>query len=384
MNIFVSVPILLLFNNFSEESIRIEEKWQNNYYSDYPYIVIENKYLCRNNTNISAVAFGNPNGIFNNPEGIREEFSNHSTEWQMLNIMLIILNFIFAIMPLIYFLASGIKYPKFMREYGAQWLFNLPYIYEIVNYYLCFILHSYLTRGFLHSVIIIFNFGDCITSINTQQYEMIYILKSWGIYIFWLGIPLVFLIYLPRLCCTILYYQELEYIYNIRKLIKIGGVIFILDIFVTSEFISRLLYLNTFVDAYHTHINLYWMNYLIVPAFVLKIIISFLGYLSLMKAYYEKVLNHNRRRRIFEIVHNSSRIDLMPNSGDQGFKIDADSYRMENNYCAICLEIMKKDVVMSCLCSHKFHSKCLNKWIRNTPTCPQCRIQIQINDIIFI
>tara|TARA_A100001015_G_scaffold224568_1_gene253240 strand:- start:3972 stop:4382 length:411 start_codon:yes stop_codon:yes gene_type:complete len=45
--------------------------------------------------------------------------------------------------------------------------------------------------------------------------------------------------------------------------------------------------------------------------------------------------------------------------------------------CSICLEKYKvNDKVMNLKCRHSFHKDCLNKWLKNNNTCPQCRENI--------
>jgi hypothetical protein len=42
--------------------------------------------------------------------------------------------------------------------------------------------------------------------------------------------------------------------------------------------------------------------------------------------------------------------------------------------CGICLENFKKnEYVRTLSCSHYFHKKCVDKWFKNTMTCPSCR-----------
>jgi hypothetical protein len=41
--------------------------------------------------------------------------------------------------------------------------------------------------------------------------------------------------------------------------------------------------------------------------------------------------------------------------------------------CAICYEKMSKETMKTLPCNHKFHTKCVNKWLQNNTTCPLCR-----------
>jgi hypothetical protein len=49
--------------------------------------------------------------------------------------------------------------------------------------------------------------------------------------------------------------------------------------------------------------------------------------------------------------------------------------------CSICLE---KDKLCSLECNHYFHSKCIEKWIQRTNSCPVCREHIQCDKFTFI
>lgn len=40
--------------------------------------------------------------------------------------------------------------------------------------------------------------------------------------------------------------------------------------------------------------------------------------------------------------------------------------------CSICLEKINKNIRKT-KCNHEFHQKCLDKWIENNNTCPDCR-----------
>ena len=46
--------------------------------------------------------------------------------------------------------------------------------------------------------------------------------------------------------------------------------------------------------------------------------------------------------------------------------------------CPICYENLSKDITTIEGCNHKFHTKCIYKWINNnnSPSCPLCRCQI--------
>lgn len=43
--------------------------------------------------------------------------------------------------------------------------------------------------------------------------------------------------------------------------------------------------------------------------------------------------------------------------------------------CAICQSIFRKGqhLIIGSPCRHPFHSKCMEKWLKQTPNCPYCR-----------
>lgn len=48
----------------------------------------------------------------------------------------------------------------------------------------------------------------------------------------------------------------------------------------------------------------------------------------------------------------------------------------EVDECAICTQELKETNVSVSDCNHKFHFKCLHKWIKKSDTCPVCRKQL--------
>ena len=46
------------------------------------------------------------------------------------------------------------------------------------------------------------------------------------------------------------------------------------------------------------------------------------------------------------------------------------------NECSICMEINYNQVIITD-CNHEFHKKCLFEWMKNSPTCPICRNQLE-------
>ncbi len=50
--------------------------------------------------------------------------------------------------------------------------------------------------------------------------------------------------------------------------------------------------------------------------------------------------------------------------------------------CPICLEYYTpKDIIKIFPCSHKYHAKCIDKWLTVKPTCPVCRNILNIENL---
>ena len=49
-----------------------------------------------------------------------------------------------------------------------------------------------------------------------------------------------------------------------------------------------------------------------------------------------------------------------------------------NESCFICIEPFKKNELKRLLpkCNHSYHKKCIDKWLKNAPTCPICRVDL--------
>ena len=49
--------------------------------------------------------------------------------------------------------------------------------------------------------------------------------------------------------------------------------------------------------------------------------------------------------------------------------------------CTICLENISIDQwCRETMCSHKFHVCCIDKWLKNNNTCPNCRTKVSIQN----
>lgn len=45
----------------------------------------------------------------------------------------------------------------------------------------------------------------------------------------------------------------------------------------------------------------------------------------------------------------------------------------KSGVCTICLENVNNSPME---CGHVFHTKCINKWLKNNDTCPNCRMEL--------
>lgn len=106
------------------------------------------------------------------------------------------------------------------------------------------------------------------------------------------------------------------------------------------------------------------------------------------------------------IMNNSNIIDIVANANLEEKEIEIEEEKIEledkkleledkkkeeinnkiDNECSICLDVFtpKNKPVKINSCGHKFHEKCLIKWLEIKPICPYCREDINGNFRIFI
>lgn len=56
-----------------------------------------------------------------------------------------------------------------------------------------------------------------------------------------------------------------------------------------------------------------------------------------------------------------------------GISIDSSNSSESQEKCSICLSDIDKYIYTELHCSHKFHLKCLNEWVKNSNECPLCK-----------
>lgn len=60
---------------------------------------------------------------------------------------------------------------------------------------------------------------------------------------------------------------------------------------------------------------------------------------------------------------------------------DTESQRNNKDSCAICLDDLQTGQMVKALaCSHKFHSKCINFWLKRKLKCPLCKERINLQN----
>jgi len=58
---------------------------------------------------------------------------------------------------------------------------------------------------------------------------------------------------------------------------------------------------------------------------------------------------------------------------------DDDSVSSEQKRCVVCISDFEKNENLRILpCTHEFHSKCVDKWLKSNPTCPICRAVVHV------
>ncbi|CAD8141410.1 unnamed protein product [Paramecium octaurelia] len=108
-----------------------------------------------------------------------------------------------------------------------------------------------------------------------------------------------------------------------------------------------------------------------VMAFILGLIVIFITLTYLLKIYKEKQIIKNKQR--FE--------NLMP---AQQFMSVSDRFpeSKSETTCSICLEpFTSSSLVRMTYCEHVFHSRCLERWMKNNKICPLCRASLDTQTI---
>jgi hypothetical protein len=155
-----------------------------------------------------------------------------------------------------------------------------------------------------------------------------------------------------NILCIISYFLSILfcYIYGDQRLKLDIGV----------HFFFHLLFLE-FFQFYCAFRFCYFLVKIIINIFLLPVYLS-----SLYLGFVEDKFN-NRLNNIINTKSYTGRLSLRSSTED---------------YCSICLAVFQYDEIVSTLpCSrrHTFHTKCLEKWFRNTVCCPLCRSDFHNN-----
>lgn len=66
---------------------------------------------------------------------------------------------------------------------------------------------------------------------------------------------------------------------------------------------------------------------------------------------------------------NKPEIDQLPS-----YKYNVDSHEGDQTSCVICMcDFETRQILRVLPCSHEFHAKCVDKWLKTNRTCPICR-----------
>ena len=80
----------------------------------------------------------------------------------------------------------------------------------------------------------------------------------------------------------------------------------------------------------------------------------------------------NKSKRTIQPILEKQTTQAIQTTESQDTKIEFTSL----NECSICMEINYNQVIITD-CNHEFHKKCLFEWMKNSPTCPICRKQLE-------
>ena len=84
----------------------------------------------------------------------------------------------------------------------------------------------------------------------------------------------------------------------------------------------------------------------------------------------------------YEEKKDTSEVEKLTSSKLPGKSGNAGSRQDDNKEsCAICLDDLKTgNMVKALTCSHKFHEKCINNWLKQKLLCPLCKEKIDLNN----
>ena len=245
--------------------------------------------------------------------------------------------------------------------------------------------HIFFTASYLQSVFIVLDFNsNCISSINTQDVDIIYDLRYDGYWYFGFGFGLLFLYLLSSL---LIFLNVKALIQNSRKLI-LWVVLLILEVVISVDFFYRISIFNNFLNLYETKENERTHLSILLPLILRSLVIYLLIILRLL--FILRICKMPQQREaVIRDVENAwwnnawrERAVGVQDVNRFGEGIERGSVHINPSgsamFCTICLEEMKPGQETSRIktCKHLFHKLCLNQWGNHKQNCPMCRRNI--------
>ena len=78
------------------------------------------------------------------------------------------------------------------------------------------------------------------------------------------------------------------------------------------------------------------------------------------------------------IENNLSQYEVIPIAEEYSEDKDNDNYNINEELCSICLESHTSGIITT-MCNHQYHFKCLIQWLQIEATCPECRSPVRAN-----
>ncbi|XP_052563827.1 E3 ubiquitin-protein ligase Kcmf1-like isoform X2 [Culex pipiens pallens] len=90
----------------------------------------------------------------------------------------------------------------------------------------------------------------------------------------------------------------------------------------------------------------------------------------------QTILPPNEMERSLKDVHQDEiRIFRCPCCGDDELNVRELIGHCDEK-CCICQESMKAEDCRKLTCSHSYHRECINQWLRDNNSCPNCRAEV--------
>ncbi|XP_039432515.2 E3 ubiquitin-protein ligase Kcmf1-like isoform X1 [Culex pipiens pallens] len=85
------------------------------------------------------------------------------------------------------------------------------------------------------------------------------------------------------------------------------------------------------------------------------------------------ILRHLKWLHFDENVDSWDEVESEASSDEEKNLEDIES---EDEKCCICQESMKAEDCRKLTCSHSYHRECINQWLRDNNSCPNCRAEV--------